>query len=178
MSQPINQRSWKLKDERLTPHFRLFEFIHWADKLHNMSASDRALSNKLSEENFRYENYLLYKAAALFLQNIRNKLNRTSEGIINRYGIIVTCGYRPEEWERHRGRTGSSQHTICAIDFVVFDRKRNMIDYKKTLDIYKNLRSSDFNGGLAVRYVDTKNKPLGAVFCHIDFGVRARWEYN
>ena len=171
--QPINQRNWVLKDERLTPNFRLYEFIHWADKMINMSDKDKQLANQLAEENFEYKHYIYYKAMAHFLQGLRDRLNEDGD-----YGIIVTCAYRPEEWERYRRRTGSSQHTECAVDFVIFNRNTNTRDFKKTEEVFDVLNAGRFNGGLAVKYIeDAEGNRIGAAFCHVDFGPFARWEY-
>lgn len=166
----INQRNWKLKEEKLTQNFFLFEFIYWANKLSNISESDRKLANKLSERFFTYKHYVAYKAAAWHLQSIRNYINRNE----NEYGIIVTCGHRPIQWEKHRGRKGSSQHTVCAIDFVVVELKTGIRRYDLTLEIFNKLNNENYNGGLAVKYTQDRK---GAIFCHIDYGVRARWEY-
>lgn len=168
-----NTRKWKLTNERLTDNFHLFEFIHWANQMINMSRSDKRLANELAKKHFTYNHYVQYKGMAHYLQGLRDRLNKDYN---NRYSIIVTCGYRPFEWETYRGRIGSSQHTNCAVDIVVYDRILKKRDYKLTLQLYKELKE-DFNGGLAVRYLDKKRKDDGALFLHIDFGPEARWTY-
>jgi hypothetical protein len=55
----------------------------------------------------------------------------------------------------------------------VYDKTLGQLDYEATLDVFEDYKD-DFNGGIAVKYTEDKQ---GAIFCHIDFGRRARWEY-
>ncbi len=168
-------RSWKLNlNETLTENFKLKEFVHWADNSLTMSESDIQLANHLAYDHFTYENYVMYKMMANYLEIIRYAAHVDNMGSGHDFGIIITSGFRPKSWEHYRGRSGGSQHTICAVDFVVYNMSLNKRDYEYTLKAYKDLHEDEFNGGLAVKYTDDNN---GAIFCHIDFGRKARWEY-
>ena len=166
-------RSWNLNlEEKLTDNFTLKEFIHWADNT-SMSDADKLLANKYAQGNFRYEHYVMYKMMSHFLEEVRLGVHVDHLRTGHDYALIITSGYRPEVWEKYRGRSGGSQHTICAVDFVVYNKTLGQLDYEATLDVFEDYKD-DFNGGIAVKYTEDKK---GAIFCHIDFGRRARWEY-
>src|SRR6056297_1526441 len=166
-------RSWELNlDEKLTENFRLKEFIYWADKS-SMSDADKVLANKYAQGNFTYEHYVMYKAMAHLLEHVRHVVHVDDVCNGHHYAIIITSGFRPKVWEKYRGRSGGSQNTICAVDFVVYNKTLGELDYRSTLDVFQDYKYG-FNGGIAVKYTEDKQ---GAIFCHIDFGRRARWEY-
>jgi len=166
-------RSWELNlDEKLTPNFKLKEFIHWPAKT-SMSDADKFLASKYAQGNFTYEHYVMYKMMANFLEHVRHVVHVDDVCNGHHYAIIITSGFRPKIWEKYRGRSGDSQHTICAVDFVVYNKTLGQLDYEATLDVFEDYKD-DFNGGIAVKYTEDKQ---GAIFCHIDFGRRARWEY-
>lgn len=155
-----------IENKQLTKNFTLFEFIN--SKMPSKAIiMNYATLDKMqeSEKNIIFENI---KAVALTLQKIRDKYNLP---------IIITSGYRCEDWEKYRGRSGDSQHTRgLAVDFYVMSENRNLI----MNDIMKDYKN--FMGGLA-----TKKNGDDFIFIHIDLrtpstehihrGYGARWTY-
>ena len=155
-----------IENKQLTKNFTLFEFIN--SKMPSKAIiMNYATLDKMqeSERNIIFENIT---AVALTLQKIRDKYNLP---------IVITSGYRCEEWEKYRERSGNSQHTRgLAVDFYVMSENRNLI----MNDIMKDYKN--FMGGLA-----TKKNGDDFVFIHIDLrtpsaehihrGYGARWTY-
>ena len=106
-------RSWNLNlDEKLTPNFRLKEFIHWPAKT-SMSDADKFLASKYAQGNFTYEHYVMYKAMANFLEHVRHVVHVDDVCNGHHYAIIITSGFRPKV-----GRSTEADPAAVSILFV------------------------------------------------------------
>lgn len=156
--------------QKLTDNFILAEVVHWPNNVSSMSAIDRALAMKLAVENLTPGVIDYAKRIAEQLQMIINRVNAKFSEYKGKLGIRVTSWFRPLAWERHRKRSGGSQHVVGhAVDFIVIGCKAS--DYSKIMDwIWNELQGWD--GGLARLY---RNNHWS--FIHIDLGRNRRWEY-
>lgn len=147
----------KLENVQLTENFWLKEFIEGSA----MSAE----AIKIIYEEIEPAKLARVGVLAAELQKLRDKAK--SEFGDRFKGLNITCGIRPEKWEKMRGRSGKSQHTqYWAADFTpICDPS----DFEEVFNwLFEEL--ADFNGGVAI------NKRTK--FIHLDLrGTKARWEY-
>ena len=162
----------KPKNKNLSDHFTLYEYVE-----------GQALPHKAIKMNWKAWNNELDIRVGEHIQAIeelRAYLNASHEGGIS---IIITAGYRCEAWELYRGRSGNSQHTVCAFDIKAAGRDFN--ELKDIQDeIYRYFETRKWMSGLAIKH--PTEYTLG--FVHVDFrqpsdehirrGYGARWVYG
>ena len=91
-----------IKDQQLSRNFRLHEFLYKATAMPKESY-------ELITKEFNYNILFEVNKIANSLQVIRDYANKP---------LIVTCGFRPVEWDLFKNRTGDSAHCIGqAVDF-------------------------------------------------------------
>ena len=139
----------------MTHNFKLSEFFTWPYRLRSMSEADKvkATNMMLSHVNLDHIDrvYLLAKK----LQEIRNDFADT----FGDTPFIITCWLRSPEWEKYRGRNGSSQHTKGhAVDFVPV---KWQLEHRE----WMAERLKDWPGGMKIYTWGV----------HIDLGPKRRW---
>lgn len=158
-------------DFNLTSNFKLKEAVEWANHISTMSFADKTLAIKLATEaakDFNTMNNIM--RIAIKLQEIRNKINVQFPSYNGNIGIRVTSWLRPVEWEKHRRRNGTSQHTTGhAVDFRVVGVSN--ADYNRIMQWLFNYLNN-WDGGLA-RSMNGSNY----TFIHLDLGKKRRWTY-
>lgn len=128
------------------------------------------------------------KQVAIEVQKERDYINEhfKHENNNKEFTVLITSGFRCKEWELHQGRSGASQHTIAAIDFVIMNCSLEL-SAKIHKDIFDR-RNKSWLGGFAIKYPTTsKGKLTTSGFIHIDCrqpdtyqiqrGYGARWIY-
>jgi len=157
-------------NQRLTTNFTLSEFTDWANNV-TMSASDREFALRICREKFNPEMIGEFRHLARSLQFIRDLCNMHFPQYNGSIRIRITSGFRPIEWERRRGRNGSSQHTICAADFVAIIPNGTQGDVNRVMSFIWSL-VQNWEGGYA-RALRNNNY----AFIHLDYGRRRTWIY-
>jgi hypothetical protein len=160
----------QIADRQLTQHFRLYEFIE-------SQMPDEAVA--LNWKYFDTSTIMLWEILALELEKTRKLINEnfTSDLGFQEIGIRIAAGFRCKEWELIRGRSGNSQHTICAADIQPVKCSREMA--VKILHFIYSKYNEYWKGGLAIKYPSKQGNLLLIGFVHIDIrGKRARWTYD
>lgn len=83
-----------IKDQQLSRNFRLHEFLYKATAM-------PSASHELMKKEFNFEILFELSKVANQLQTIRDFVN---------VPLVITCGFRPIEWDKNRGRSGKSTH--------------------------------------------------------------------
>ncbi|MEM4554837.1 MAG: D-Ala-D-Ala carboxypeptidase family metallohydrolase [Candidatus Anstonellaceae archaeon] len=129
----------------------------------NRPQADREFLRPLVERQFRGD---IERNA----QRLVDAINPVIVPIMQKHKVtvIVTSGFRPVEWERRQGRSGTSQHTQGhAVDFV-FAGQNAQAAMQEAWEII----SKNWNGG----YARKMNGRLFS-FIHVDLGRRRTWNY-
>lgn len=159
-----------IPDSQLTKNFRLYEFIE-------AQMPDEAIA--LNWKYFLPEYILRWELLALELEKMRKLINDNFESdlLFPEIGIRISAGFRCKEWELIRGRSGNSQHTICAADIQPV--RCSMEQAVKILHFIYSKYNEYWKGGLAIKYPSKQGNLLLIGFVHIDIrGKRARWTYD
>lgn len=160
----------KYNNIQLTDHFTLYEFIE---------AKMPCEAIAMNWRHFKDDDVSIWKSLAEDLEKMRLLVNDnfTSDIGFKQIGIRIEAGYRCKEWELFRGRTGNSQHTICAADIKPINCTREMT--VKILHWIFSKYNEYWKGGLALKSPSKEGKILLTGFLHIDKrGKRARWSYD
>lgn len=141
---------------------------------------------KLAKENLTPTIVENYKSFASEIQNIRDYVNIHYESDIDakkEITLIINAGYRPVQWEKMQGRSGDSQHTICAVDFrfgnVSYELNKEIME-----EMYRIYYLKKWMGGLAIKKPTLKSfgflhlDPRVPSVEHLKRGYGARWEYK
>ena len=156
----------KPKNYKLTKNFSLYEYME------GQAMPNEAI--KLAWQNFTPEIEEKIKLFMPVVQEIRDWVNVEfrNENQGKEIGLVITSGFRSKEWEIKQGRSGKSQHTICACDIKAVNCPPLL-----ALDIHKAIYSrwdKVWNGGLAIKYGNIN----ATGFIHIDpRKERKRWVY-
>ena len=138
----------------MTRNFTLPEFFTWPYRL-NLSESDKVKATNMMLQHVTVKHIDMVIDLVEELQDIRDDF----ADAFGETPFIVTCWLRSPEWERYRGRNGSSQHTQGhAVDFVPRKWQKVHRDWMKE-------RLKDWEGGMKVYSWGV----------HIDFGQKRRW---
>lgn len=152
-------------NNKLTKNFFLYEFIEARMPFEAIAMNWQHI------DQFNLE---MYEKLALELEKIRKKINGafSSDLELGEIGLRITSGFRCKEWELFRGRSGNSQHTICAVDLQPINCSQ-----KQAIDIMRWISGElghTWLGGLALHPPGGK----GIGFVHLDTrGAKSRWEY-
>ena len=112
------QNSLYQPDLKLAKNFTLKEACQWAEHLPGMSKADRKKATTLAIKHLTVEVIICATIQAGRLQSLRDRLNLMYHDY--NIWILVTCWFRPDEWEAYRGRDLSSYHPKgLATDFVI-----------------------------------------------------------
>ena len=165
----------KPENIKLSEHFTLYEYVEGV-----------AMPNKAIEMNWEaWSDELLKKVQTHIetLEQLRTWLNHCykSHNNDNPITLIISAGFRCLDWEKHQGRSGNSQHTICAFDIKASNCSREF-SIKLHNAIYNYFDANKWMSGLAIKHATS-----GTGFIHIDFrepteahkkrGYGARWVY-
>ena len=158
---------------QLSEHFLLKEYLE------GKSMPKKAIGLSYRDYNIEADNYIRKNIS--LIESIREWANYEFLFEVNEeIPVIILSGFRSVEWEKLRGRSGNSQHTIGAVDlrFDVSDE----LNSKIIRAMYDKLHNDRYMGGLAIN----KSNNLYS-FLHIDFrlpsaqhkarGYGARWMY-
>jgi len=170
-----------LKNEKLSTHFSLYEVME-----------GRNLPAKAREMNWKAVAKFDIEAWRSFA---RNHLEYTRKWINDRYKsdtgskvirMVVLSGYRCLAWEKHKKRSGTSQHTKVAVDWRPDERdcsaklaEKIMADFH---DAHENPKTG-YRGGLAIAEPKTVQGVRYSGFIHQDprpikaNGTYTRWTY-
>lgn len=146
---------------QLTKNFSLYEYME------GQAMPTNAI--KLAWMYFTPELEAKIKAFMPELQSIRDWANAEFKFENNgkEIGIAITAGYRPKEWELMQGRSGNSQHTICAVDFRFINCPKPLAD--DILQAVYDKYNKTWKGGLAIKQ---------GSFIHLDpLPGGRRWKY-
>jgi len=165
----------KPENHNLSEHFTLYEYVEGA-----------AMPDKAIEMNWKaWTPQLEQKALSNIetLESLRAWINTCYSSHNNNKPITltITAGFRCLEWEKHQGRSGNSQHTICAFDIKASNCSREL-SIKLHNAIYNYFDANKWMGGLAIKHATS-----GTGFIHLDFrtptpehvkrGYGERWVY-
>jgi len=155
-----------LPNTQLTRNFHLYEFI------------EAQLPFEAVALNWKYItrfDMLKWEEMALELEKDRRLINEHHKPDLFGFddiGIRITSGFRCIEWELLRGRSGLSQHTICAVDYIPTNVSRS-----KAIVILKwlyDIQDKTWPGGLAIKHPEQ----MKTGFIHKDTRKElARWNY-
>lgn len=129
----------------------------------NRSKADKAFLKPLVENQFRGE-------VERNAQKLCDAINPIIVPIMQKHKVtvIVTSGFRPVEWERRQGRSGTSQHTQGhAVDFV-FAGQNAQTAMQEAWEVI----SRTWQGGYARKVSGGSYR-----FIHVDLGPRRTWNY-
>ena len=157
-------------NQRLTQNFTLSEMVDWANNV-GMSASDRALAIRLARETFKPKQVEQYRYMARTLQMLRDAANAHFNEYMGGIRLRITSAHRPIEWERHRGRNGTSEHVRCAVDFIAIVPNGTQGDVNRVMSFIWRL-CQNWEGGYARSFHNNNYR-----FIHLDFGRRRTWIY-
>ncbi len=152
----------KKQNYNLTPNFTLYEYMQ------GEAMPNEAI--RLAWQDFTTDNETAVQKFMPTIQAIRDWVNSEFKNENNGKSIslVITCGFRSRQWELKQGRSGNSQHTICAVDFMVGNC--NLQLSKDILKAVFERWDKFYIGGLAINEK--------ANFIHIDYrGKKARWSY-
>ena len=165
----------KPENTKLSEHFTLYEYVEGA-----------AMPNNAIEMNWKAwsdEHEAKVKEHIETLEQLRTWLNHCykSHNDDKTISLSITAGFRCLEWEKHQGRSGNSQHTVCAFDIKASNCSREL-SIKLHNAIYNYFDANKWMGGLAIKHATS-----GTGFIHLDFrtptqehvkrGYGARWVY-
>ena len=159
-----------IPDRQLTKHFRLYEFL------------EAQMPWEAISMNWKYiqpDHIDRWERMALELEKVRKLVNDNYKSDINfpEIGLRITAGYRCKEWELFRGRSGNSQHTICAVDFQPINTSREFA--AKILQFVYDKYYHWWAGGLAIKHPSKEGNILLIGFIHLDpREKKARWIYD
>ena len=139
--------------EQLTKNFTLEDFVGAKGNEHCIMMAQNRLTPEIVEN----------------IQRIAKKLQEVQDyaNLITPCYIIVTSGFRPKEWEKLKGRSGTSQHTKGhAADFRIIPQNKSVAESFNE-KIYKWLLDTH-DGGVS--------RKKGS-FIHVDFGKKRTWTY-
>jgi hypothetical protein len=173
--------------ERIAPNFTLSSALNWMDRQRSMNSWDtetaRRLVHEAYKDNDEIRQAILRKAQ--WMQANRNWINsktfklRLAQLKINissnvEFGLICLSWYRPEAWERLRGRNGSSQHVNGhANDWLVVVVNGTCSNINAVNRLVYNELNETHQGGLAIL---ENNGQIS--FIHSDLRPqRVRWTY-
>ena len=146
----------------LSENFSLYEYME--------GASMPAKGVEMAWAAFTDTHEKLIQEFILELENIGSWINENYKSQNNNkaIGIRITAGFRPVEWEKLKGRPGTSQHTKVAVDFDL--TKCKSIEFEvEVLEKTHEYLDKIWQGGLG-RKLPTivKNKITKSGFIHID----------
>jgi len=159
-----------IPNQKLTDHFWLYEFLEA-----QMPQEAIAMNWKYIKES----DIPVWKFLADDLEKMRTLVNEnfTSDIGFPEIGIRISAGYRCKEWELFRGRSGNSQHTVCAADIQPTGCSREQA--VKIIHWIFVKYNEWWSGGLAMKSPSKQGNILLIGFLHIDpRNKRARWSYD
>jgi uncharacterized protein YcbK (DUF882 family) len=157
-----NLKLMKKNNYKITDNFSLYQYME------GVSMPKQAI--ELAWKHFTAENEAAIKA---FMPELETILSRVKELFGTDKGIRITAGFRPVAWEKLKGRDGTSQHTIVAIDFDLTGFETIEKQAAAIAILYRELDKT-WTGGLAIKK-PSKGK---SGFIHIDpRKAKARWNY-
>jgi len=155
------------RDGKLTEHFTLQEFMEGA------GLSVAAFSNNWKTLTYNLEQEAVKTCEVL--EKIRKDINKMA-GV--ECGLLITSGYRSLEWEKMRGRSGKSQHTLCrAADWQVVSKHLSFNSRVALMEQWYKANYGTWQGGLSIK----KSKGQSMGFVHIDtceIPPKRRWVYG
>jgi len=157
-------------NQKLSENFTLSEFTDWAKNI-TMSDADVRFALRVCRSEFKAEQIEPYRHLARVMQLLRDAANRHFPHYNGNIRLRITSGFRPLVWEQRRGRNGSSQHTICAADFVPTWNGATRAQVNQVAAYIWSLLQN-FEGGRA-RAFNGEN----ISFIHLDFGDKRTWTY-
>jgi len=157
----------KKNNYKITDNFSLYDYMEGA------SMPQQAI--ELAWKHFTDANEAAIKA---FMPELETIDARVKELFGNDKGVKITSGFRPKAWEILKGRPGTSQHTIVAIDFDLTGFASVKDESDAIAKLYKELDKT-WKGGLAIKDPTYENgKITKSGFIHIDpRGFKTRWKY-
>ena len=172
----------KKQNIKLSKNFTLYEYMQ------GTAMSVQAV--ELAWRDFTEDNLNAIKEFIPELEDIRTYVNTIYVSNVipdKEIGIVITSGFRSIDWEKKQGRSGDSQHTICAVD-LQFSNVSKELNVKIIFDIFSKYNNEKYMGGLAIKKPTICNTKISNVgFIHLDpreptkeqvkRGYGARWIY-